>query len=285
MMTAVLLLATLSSAKPPPAAEPRWQSGGEPALDAALHALAGKPLPERLRAVSGGFVGTRYGFSPLGEGEGATPDADPLFRLDVLDCLTFAEEVMALSLSDDVAHAKQLLERIRYRSDRPAGPDYAWRNHLMEADWVPSNVRQGFVQDVTDRVGGKWVEDAPMEITAAHWDGKVGQRLALPAPRRATGRFPLRVLPVRHAVRALSQAPSGTLMLLVKQPKEDLPTRVSHVAWLFRERGRTFVRHASSDGQRVMDEPVERFVARGLKPKQSWPLVGYALFEVRVPSP
>jgi hypothetical protein len=155
----------------------------------------------------------------------------------------------------------------------------------MEADWVPSNAQQGLVRDITDRVGGRWTVDAPMEVGPAHWAGKVGARLALPEARQVVGRFPLRVLPVKHAVARLKRAPSGTLLLLVREPKPDLPTRVSHVAFLFREKGRAFVRHASSDAQRVVDEPLERFVARGLRKKQSWPLVGYALFEVRAPSP
>ncbi|MEN9799167.1 MAG: hypothetical protein RL653_2863 [Pseudomonadota bacterium] len=280
--TALLLAALVAAPAEPP--NP-WREGGEASLDAALTGLAGKPLPDRLRQVSDGFLGTPYGFSPLGEGEGAVPDGDPLFRLDVLDCLTFAEEVMALALSKDVASAKPMLERIRYRADRPAGPDYAWRNHLMEADWVPSNVQQGFVQDITDRVGGRATVDASMEVSPGHWAGKVGARLALPASRQVVGRFPLRVLPVKHAAAKLKGAPSGTLMLLVREAKADLPTRVSHVAWLFRDKGKVFVRHASSDARRVVDEPLERFVARGLRKKQSWPLVGYALFEVRAPSP
>lgn len=285
MTTAATALLFAALAAAPGNARTPWRESGEASLDAALAGLAGAPLPERLRTVSEGFLGTPYGFSPLGEGEGAAPDADPLFRLDVLDCLTFAEEVMALALSKDVATAKPLLERIRYRADRPAGPDYAWRNHLVEADWVPSNAQQGFVQDITDRVGGRWTVDAPMEVGAGHWAGKVGQRLGLPESRQVVGRFPLRVLPVKHAVAKLKGAPSGTLLLLVREPKPDLPTRVSHVAFLFREKGRAFIRHASSDAQRVVDEPLERFVARGLKTKQAWPLVGYALFEVRTPHP
>jgi hypothetical protein len=284
-MTTLTALLFASLAAAPAGPSKPWREGGEASLDAALSALAFKPLPQRLREVSDGFLGTPYGFSPLGEGDGAVPDADPLFRLDVLDCLTFAEEVMALALARDVASAKPLLERIRYRADRPAGPDYAWRNHLMEADWVPSNAQQGFVQDITDRVGGRSTVDASMEVSAGHWAGKVGARLALPESRQVVGRFPLRVLPVKHAVAKLKTAPSGTLLLLVREPKPDLPTRVSHVAWLFRERGRSFVRHASSDARRVVDEPLERFVARGLRKKQSWPLVGYALFEVRAPVP
>ena len=281
-MIAPLLL--LALAAPPSPSAPRWEAGGEPALDQALQALSGKPLPERLRAVSEGFLGTGYGFSPLGEGEGHAPDPDPLFRLDQLDCLTFAEEVMALALSRDVRSAKGLLERIRYRADRPAGPDFHWRNHIMESDWVPSNEKQGFVRDITDAVAGPRAEDASMDISDEHWTGKVAEMLALPPERQAHGHFPLRVLPVRHALGALSRAPSGTLLLLVREPKPRLPTRVSHVALLFREKGKSYVRHASSDAKKVVDEPLARFVARGLK-KHSWPLVGYALFEVREPSP
>jgi len=280
MIAPLLLLLAASPAAPDVSS--RWMAVGEGGLDAALHGWAARPLAERLRRVSDGFLGTPYGFSPLGEGPGHAPDPDPLFRLDMADCLTFAEEVMALSLARDVAQAKGLLERIRYRWDRPAGPDHAFRNHITEADWVVSNARQGFVRDITARVAGTDVEDAPYELTAAHWDSEVGRGLQLAPERHALGSFPLEVVPLDHAVKRLSSAPSGTLVFVVREPRDSLPTRVSHVAWLFRDGKKAFVRHASQVKGRVVDEPLAQFVAAARKHTR-WKVKGYALFEVLAP--
>jgi hypothetical protein len=277
------LVALLLAAAPAAPSSSRWMAEGERGLDAALAGWASRPLPERLRKVSDGFLGTPYGFSPLGEGPGHAPDPDPLFRLDLADCLTFAEEVMALALSRDVASAQPLLERIRYRWDRPAGPDHAFRNHITEADWVVSNARQGFVRDITARVGGADAVDAPYELTAAHWDSEVGRRLQLVPERQARGSFPLKVVPLERAVKRLGAAPPGTLLLVVREPRDTLPTRVSHVAWLFRDGRKTFVRHASQVKGRVVDEPLAQFVAAARK-HAKWRVKGYALFEVLAPA-
>ena len=278
-MTLPLLALLLSAA---PVGPSRWMVEGEAGLDAALPGWASRPLPERLRRVSDGFLGTPYGFSPLGEGTGHPPDEDPLFRLDLADCLTFAEQVMALSVSADVASARARLERIRYRWDRPAGPDHAFRNHLMEADWVVSNARLGFVRDITAEVGGQGAVDAPFDITPGHWNSEVGRALGLAPGRQAQGRFPLKVVPLGSAVRRLAAAPAGTLLLVVREPRENLPTRVSHVAFLFRDGKKTFVRHASQVQGRVVDEPLADFVAAARR-HAKWKVLGYALLEVLSP--
>ena len=278
------LLALLLCANPAPSSASRWMTEGEAGLDAALARWSARPLAERLRHVSEGFLGTPYGFSPLGEGPGHLPDEDPLFRLDLADCLTFAEEVMALSLSRDVASARALLERIRYRWDRPAGPEHACRNHIMESDWVPSNARQGYVRDITRKVGGKDAVEAPFELTAQMWDSDVGRSLGLAPERQATGSFPLAIIPLDRAEKRLASAPAGTLVLVVREPRDTLPTRVSHVVWLFRDGKQAFIRHASQVQGRVVDEPLAQFVAAARK-HQKWKVRGYALFEVVEPSP
>src|SRR5690349_3041900 len=92
-------------ASPPPALQspaprvlkPNAWSGLTLEQRAALIATeAEHPLPERLLSTSEKFLNTPYVLSPLGEGGGVDPD--PTFRLDAVDCLTFVEETLALSL-------------------------------------------------------------------------------------------------------------------------------------------------------------------------------------------
>ena len=99
-----------------------------------------RPLSERLEAVSAKFLGTVYVASPLGEGKGKDPD--PLVRYDAVDCLTFVEEAIALSLAASSEAVVPLLTRIRYEGE---SPDFETRNHVMEAQWVPSNLKKGFL--------------------------------------------------------------------------------------------------------------------------------------------
>ena len=68
-----------------------------PAVREATEQTATAPLAERIDAISEAMLERPYIADPLGEGEGT--DADPLVRYDAFDCLTFVEEVLALSLA------------------------------------------------------------------------------------------------------------------------------------------------------------------------------------------
>ena len=105
-------------------------------------------LRARIVEMSGRLIGTPYVHSPLGEGEGIDPD--PTLRFDAVDCLTFVEETLALSMAQEPTGVRRLLDQLRYADHR------AWeeRNHLMEAQWLPNNVKKGFLRDVTRDFGG-----------------------------------------------------------------------------------------------------------------------------------
>ena len=62
-----------------------------------VRVLRNKPLGERIKAHSESWMGRPYTDGPLGEAGG--PDQDPMLRFDTFDCLTFVEEVLALSLA------------------------------------------------------------------------------------------------------------------------------------------------------------------------------------------
>src|SRR5215211_1421494 len=80
-------------------------------------ALAGRVLD-----VSARFLGTPYVHSPLGEGAGVDPDA--IIRFDAVDCLTFVEETLALSIARSPTQVVPILLHLRYGR----GPLYEDRN-------------------------------------------------------------------------------------------------------------------------------------------------------------
>lgn len=238
---------------------------------------AGRPLPERLVGVSERFLHTPYVVSPLGEGQGVDPD--PMFRLDAVDCLTFVEEVLALSMARREDEVAPLLEHIRYGST----PVYEDRNHLMEAQWLPNNVRKGFVVDVTRRYGGEDAVATHKVISAATWQSKSSQELKLPRERQMQGRYALTVLPMERIMAHARQIPSGTILVVVR---DDLPlkvTRVTHVGFVMQKGSRTYLRHASRSYMRVVDEDLGTFLSRNEK-YSKWRVTGVSLFEARAPS-
>jgi hypothetical protein len=281
-LAGALLAALLLAEAPAAPAEPvpgGWASLSAQDRAAILKAVEpGAPLSHRLLRVSERFIGTPYLASPLGEGSGVDPD--PTFRLDAVDCLTFVEQTLALSLASEEVEVAPLLERIRYAST----PVYEDRNHLMEAQWLPNNLRKGFLVDVTRRYGGEDVVQVQKTLTARTWTSKSSQALALPKERQLQGTFTLNMLPLERVMAHARKVPSGTILVILR---EDLPlkaTRITHLGFVVQKGKRTWLRHAARNRYgRVVDEDLETFLARNSR-YTKWRVTGVSLFEARRPS-
>ncbi|MFY0565534.1 N-acetylmuramoyl-L-alanine amidase-like domain-containing protein [Archangium lansingense] len=240
---------------------------------------ASLPLKERLLRVSERFLGTPYVHSPLGEGNGVDPD--PTFRLDAVDCLTFVEQALAMSLAPSEPDVAGLLERLRYAS----APTYEDRNHLMEAQWLPNNQRKGFLSDVTRRYGGEDTVKVQKTLTSVTWTSRSSLALGLPKERQPRGTWNLDMIPLERVMAHARQVPSGTILVVLR---EDLPlkaTRVTHLGFVVQKGKRTWLRHARRgvDGNgRVVDEDLETFLARNAK-YDKWRVSGVSLYEPRRP--
>ena len=232
MLVAAALGLLLATPPPHPGAD-------DARLEALLASVKGRPLDARLLGLGEQLLGTPYAHSPLGEGEGQDPD--PRLRLDRVDCLTFVETVMALAFSSSEEDVIHVLDSIRYRNR----PDYAGRNHLMEAEWLPSNASKGMVRDITTQLGGQGVVQDAKVIGPEAWASTTARALALPPGARPTGRFPLSVLPVDQVAAHAARWPSGTLLLLVREDAPWRITRVSHLGFVVQRGGRTYLRHAT----------------------------------------
>jgi hypothetical protein len=227
-------------------------------------------LPQRVEAVSELFVGAPYKHGALGEGPNGEFDRDPLIRFDAFDCTTFVETVMALSLDSDLDSAMRTLQKIRYY-DGQIG--YATRNHFIELDWVPNNVRAGYLRDITSDVAGRNALAIHKTISKRRWylrksaaslEGGFAeeekQRL-VPKMQHSGEQFPderatLIVLPVKALPLALANIPSGTIANLVHVDQRDKETIVSHQVFLIKKSDGWYVRHAASD-KAVEDDPID----------------------------
>lgn len=277
MLGVSVLAVTLLLAQAPTAPIPGGWAALTPEQRATLLKAAepGAKLHERVLNVSSRFLGTPYLVSPLGEGNGVDPD--PTFRLDAVDCLTFVEETLALSLAREDGEVPTLLESIRYAST----PRYEDRNHLMEAQWLPNNIRKGFLTDVTRRYGGEDTVQVQKVITARTWTSRSSQELKLPKDRQLVGTYALNVIPLDRVLAHARTLPSGTVMAVVR---DDLPlkaTRITHLGFVVQKGKRAWLRHAAR-GRSVVDEDLETFLIRNSK-YTKWKVTGVTLFEAHHP--
>jgi hypothetical protein len=250
-----------------------WSGLDAPARTKVIESLAREPIGNRLADTSARFLGTPYVLSPLGEGQGRDPD--PLVRFDAVDCLTFVEETIALSLAETDARVVPVLTQIRYG----ATPAYENRNHLMEAEWIPSNEAKGFLREVTAVYGGPDVVRTEKVIKRAAWKSKLARELALPKSRQVTGRYPITMLPLDKLEAHAAAIPTGTIFVVVREDSPYRVTRMTHLGFVVQKRRGTFLRHASSaPSHRVVDEPLDHFLARNAR--YPWKVDGVSLFEV-----
>src|SRR5438067_11192848 len=94
-------------------------------------------IGERVERLSALFVEVPYGDLPRGEGTGVEPQ--PRWRVDLVDCQTFVETVLARARARWLGRARGGLYEIWYCGDPPHVCS-ATRNHFTGAPWRPSNV-------------------------------------------------------------------------------------------------------------------------------------------------
>lgn len=269
----------------------------------------------RIALVSAPLLGRPYRLDPLGEGEDADIDRDPLWRTDVFDCLTFVETVIALARAADDPAARVQLQQVRYAQGRVG---FATRNHFPDADWIPNNLQAGIVGDVTTAVA----QAAGLSGQLRHATGVVRRADWLRGLRRnplqaANPRFSGRSEPqVSAAIAALAAAaqdapvdlpylrlreqgegslramidtlPDGAVVFIVR-PNTSLlgpvgaVTQLSHVGFALRDaRGSVMFRNASSGhARRVQDVPLLPYLQR-MQTTRSF--AGIVVLRVRLPA-
>lgn len=235
---------------------------------------ARRPLPERMGAVSAALLRRPYVSDPMGEGQ--PPDADPLARYDAFDCLTFAEEVLALSLAGDPLHAADVRSALRYGQ----GPrDYAHRRHFMELQWIPGVVADGWMVDTTASYGE--VVTLDKEVTADTWKGWSSRaKFALADSELPTGRMHLDVLPLDEAVRVAAEIRPGSLILTVRTDRPGVPLWVTHVGLLVPDAaGKPVLRHATKIGGGGTRDHGLPWYLEHVRGYPRWPVLGIAVLE------
>lgn len=256
-MTLVALAVTLNAA-PGPAAS----------LDRILAKMGDiAPGTERTLRASDLLLGLPYELHPLGEGSGRDPK--PRLRLNAFDCQTFVETALALGEAHSAAEVRAALDDIRYAGS----PSFAARNHFMMSQWIPSNRTKGYLAEpaATGAVAEK-------VITAGSWKARVTPGIVLPPERVPLGRFTLPLTSLDGLLARAAEIPSGTLLLVVRADRPSFPDRVTHLGFVVQRGGRTFFRHASDVFERVVDEPIEHFVARNRR--YAYPVAGVSLLSI-----
>lgn len=206
------------------------------------------PLAQRLAVWADlAAVDAVYAADPLGEGEGATPDPDPLSDFAHVDCVTYVEQVLALALAKDAAGFPDVLRRIRYKDGQI---DYRARNHYFVSDWLPANA--WFIRDVTAEVGAGVTQTMTKTISRKTFFAGKGIACDLPDEQASTP-----YIPREQVGKVLGKLKEGDIVVFVVTTPGII---AGHVGLLRKKDGVLCVQHASLSEKRVITSPLERYV-------------------------
>lgn len=262
---------------PPPRAEQLTNGLGAipPEVVDLARSVADRPLAKRMAAISEAMLGRPYLSDPLGEGQGVDPD--PIARYDAFDCLTFAEEVLALSLAGDPLHAAEIRASLRYGTDKPV--DYVHRRHFMELQWIPGVVQDGWMRVTSAEYGPVTVLEKEVDAdTWKHWRPR--KKFAHTDEQLPSGAMRLEVLDLDTAKSVAEAIRPGSVILTVRQDRAGVPLWVTHVSLLVESsEGRTVMRHATKMGSGGTRDHDLAWYLRHLETYKNWKVQGIAVME------
>lgn len=230
-------------------------------LVAVFEKLRGAPLSQRVKTWSRLFIGAPYLIDPLGEGPYGKRDKDPLLDFTRVDCLSFVEQVMALSFASRYSEVLPWLLRFRYGG---ASPSFKRRYYTMVNGWIQAQRKSGWLRDVTRNVAGP--RNTKVLKTnlkpKSYWDRRHRRRFAYMGKWAPKGVARLDYIPVEHAMRLAPKFPSPALMHIVSERSFRSPYLISHTGLVIRHNGKTLFRHASRspDRRHVEDRPVGEYL-------------------------
>jgi len=193
-------------------------------------------LSKRLDQVSAQFLGCLYREGSLGGG--ATLKEEFRIDLDVFDCVTLIEVVLALALADSVNDFIDKTRRIRYADGQI---DWFHRNHYM-IDWARNNELSGFLKNVTS---------GPLSIE------KTCTLSLIEGLETRTAKFSY--YPAEQMTAAADVMQDGDIILFVST-RRDLD--VFHTGFVFERSGRIVLRHATRRAGQVVDQNLDEFVSQ-----------------------
>jgi hypothetical protein len=227
----------------------------------------------RLQIYSERALNTPYRWFPLGEGPQGTYDRGPLIDFARADCLTFCEQILAMTLADRYDEMFQRLQRLRYRNGIV---DIRLRNHFTIADWLLNN--SWLVEDITATIGNGLCVEMTKTIDRAGALRRKGvpekELAAIPPPQTMT----IKYIPEANLPAIKTKLQGGEIAVVIQSRPGIF---AAHLGFMLRDGAeRVFFRNASARRgvKKVVDEDFDDLV-KFLRRNPSW--VGMVFLRVR----
>ncbi len=257
-----------------------------------LNHMRFKSLQDKVAYINQLFFNKPYAFNALGEGNLGEFDDNPLYRVDVFDCETYVDTVIALALASDLPSFKDIINKIRYKDGNVS---FTNRNHFTCLDWNKNNQKQLLTKDITTNIKDKHynyvAKNAEAYIDKPNWYKNLPiSRVRLQALNNIERAKKLNVLHAKGAdfkkelstiayvpldkifpnddevdMQIIKQIPNGAIIEIVR-PNWDLykvigtNLNVSHLGFVVWENNQPYFIHASSDKLMVVKTPLLEYL-------------------------
>lgn len=205
---------------------------------------------QKMEYYSERFLDAPYELQCEGEGVHGKYETWPLMNLKQVNCMTYCEIVMALTLSDYYEEMFNVLQHIRYYQGLIG---MASRNHYTMADWLPAN--QWCLDDISRLVGGDDTQQLTRTISHKTFFEKKGiQDLPVYLPDRDVT---IDYIPLGKLAKHETSLRSGDVVALI----QNRPAIFSaHMLLVIKKNNKTFFRHASMSAGKVLDVPFSEYI-------------------------
>jgi len=230
------------------------------------------------------FLGVPYLAGAQGEGEQAELDQSPLYRFDAFDCLTYVNNVLALSLSRNETEFKEKLLQINYYDSIAK---YENRFHFVSVDWNLQNQKNKIITDITDTIAD--VSYAEGEIDRPNWflhrsekdikllnpfsEAEIKNRIEKlknisKKVKKEWACVPY--IPLAKSFDIFDKIPHVSIIEIVR-PNWNLAEKIgtnlhiSHLGFAIRRENQLFFRHASSEQKQVVEVLLSDYMRNCLK--------------------
>ena len=209
-------------------------------------------LYQRLDHFSRLFMGRPYRLGPMGESYLDSYDSKPLVYIDSVDCMTYVENVLALSIAPSEDSLFVQLQRIRYMDGKIG---YTTRKHYMLKDWVG----EGKFAKVLPMAGDTSVVRT---MPKNEFFASKGLKYLVNGKPAADPMMDLRYLPYQKALAWSNKPYKGPMMVVgigfvAKSDKLD----VTHTGFVVLRPGdKPRLRHASSVRKKVVEQPLQEYL-------------------------
>lgn len=249
-----------------------------------LNSVENKPLTDRIALLSSALLNKPYQFEPLGEGPNGKYNQQPLYRFDRFDCETYVNTVLALAFAKDVADIQQKIQKINYLNGEIS---FTHRAHFTDVDWVPNNIRNGFIEDITTKVAGannvataviyndrkSWYLHLPIDrikitnLTPVQKQAKLAELHA--EANKATNNWSnISYIPFNFLINgkvSYQNIPNDSIVLFIHHDPDQMKAigtevAVSHMGFVIWRGGVPYLRHASSVYHKTLDLPLVSYL-------------------------